>query len=100
MDKALQQYKCHKTVRAAKIIQVDQKPNPDPTGLSVASSYGAMLTLNSEAVPAIEVAAEWMIKHKPEVGGYYVVYEDGYASYSPQKAFEDGYSLIEETETD
>lgn len=26
--------------------------------------------------------------------GYYVVYDDGYASWSPSKAFEDGYTLI------
>ena len=26
--------------------------------------------------------------------GYYVVYADGYASWSPTKAFEDGYTLI------
>lgn len=40
------------------------------------------------------VDADFMRRNKPEVGGYYVVYEDGYKSYSPAKAFEDGYSLI------
>lgn len=33
-------------------------------------------------------------KHGPQVGGYYVVYADGYISYSPAAAFEDGYRLI------
>ena len=37
---------------------------------------------------------EWLDKHNPEVGGYYVVYEDGYKSFSPAKAFEEGYTLI------
>ena len=27
-------------------------------------------------------------------GGYYVVYEDGYKSFSPSKAFDEGYTLI------
>jgi hypothetical protein len=33
-------------------------------------------------------------KHKPEVGGYYVVYKEGYKSFSPAGAFEEGYALI------
>ena len=36
----------------------------------------------------------YMHKHKPEVGGYYVVYEDGYKSFSPAGAFESGYTLL------
>jgi hypothetical protein len=35
-----------------------------------------------------------MFKHKPEVGGYYVVYKDGYRSFSPAEAFETGYEKI------
>ena len=30
----------------------------------------------------------------PEVGGYYVVYEDGYKSFSPAGAFESGYTPL------
>jgi hypothetical protein len=33
-----------------------------------------------------------MIKHAPQVGGYYVRYPDGYESWSPAKAFEEGYT--------
>ena len=33
----------------------------------------------------------WAAKHEPQAGGYYVVYKDGYQSYSPAKAFEEGY---------
>lgn len=32
---------------------------------------------------------------KGKVGGYYVVYEDGYESWSPAEAFEKGYTLIQ-----
>lgn len=41
-----------------------------------------------------EVDWAFMAKHKPEAGGYYVVYDDGYKSFSPAKAFEEGYTLI------
>jgi hypothetical protein len=40
------------------------------------------------------VSAEYLSKHKPEVGGYYVLYRDGYKSFSPAKAFEEGYGKI------
>ena len=30
----------------------------------------------------------------PRVGGYYVVYADGYKSFSPATAFEEGYTKI------
>ena len=37
---------------------------------------------------------EYVAKHKLEVGGYYVVYEDGYKSFSPASAFESGYTPL------
>ncbi len=43
----------------------------------------------------IDVSGAWMAKHEPQVGGYYVVYEDGYTSFSPADAFEKGYTKIE-----
>ena len=33
-------------------------------------------------------------KHNPQAGGYYVVYEDGYKSWSPAEAFESGYTKM------
>jgi hypothetical protein len=29
-----------------------------------------------------------------DIGGYYVVYEDGYKSFSPASAFENGYTRL------
>ena len=40
----------------------------------------------------VEVLPEYMDKHQPERGGYYVLYEDGYESWSPAPAFEAGYT--------
>lgn len=75
-------YKCHKEVWALKIAAID--PCLDGYQISPAEvGYGR-----------ITVSPEWYDKHKPAVGGYYVVYSDGYKSFSPAKAFEDGYTRI------
>ena len=91
--KEMPKYKCHKEVWALKISGIDHKENPDKTGNSAAASYGAILHTEKDFA-AIEVSPEFMMKHKPEVGGYYVIYKDGYESFSPAEAFEDGYSLV------
>lgn len=79
----LPKYKCHKEVRAAKISLVEIK-----------ESGGAKLHLTPEGVGSIDVPPEYMIKHKPHINGYYVLYKDGYESFSPPQPFEHGYSLI------
>jgi len=81
-------YKCHKEVHAHKIANIlkgggDQEPD------------GHTLVPNEDGYEPIIVSLEYMEKHNPEVGGYYVVYKDGYASYSPAQPFEEGYSLME-----
>lgn len=38
-----------------------------------------------------EVSWKYINKHEPKVGGYFVVYPDGYESFSPAPAFIDGY---------
>ena len=87
-------YKCHKEVWALKIKAITNKPNPDQSGLTSSASYGAVIEPEEEGYAAFDVSAEYMIKHNPQVGGYYVVYQGGYKSYSPADAFEDGYTLI------
>lgn len=82
----LPQYKSHKIVRAAKIVAVDTEP-PGP-GLV------ASLILDVEGVAPVGVDAFWIQSKKPERGGYLVVYDDGYMSWSPAKAFEDGYTAL------
>lgn len=77
----LPRWKCHKKVRAAKIVNV------------LNALDGMLLALDGIAEP-VRVSFTWMDKHEPVVGGYYVVYEDGYTSFSPAKAFEDGYTPL------
>ncbi|WP_239142564.1 Gp49 family protein [Variovorax sp. WS11] len=88
------QYQCHKKVWALKIAGIVPKENPDPTGRSAASSYGARIVPADEGFAAFEVDAEYVCKHNPKAGGYYVVYDDGYKSFSPAQAFESGYAPI------
>ena len=71
-------YKCYKEVSALKIAKVQTA-----TLIPEDNRYGP-----------IEVSEEYMTKHEPKAGGYYVVYKDGYKSFSPAEAFESGYTLI------
>lgn len=93
-SREMPRYQCHKKVWALKIAHIESHPNPDTTGRSSAASYGATITPEETGYAAFDVPAEYVIKHKPEQGGYYVVYDDGYKSYSPATAFEEGYELL------
>lgn len=75
-------YKCHKEVRALRIVKIE------PQG-----EEGYVLEFQPPYVPFV-VKHSWYEQHKPAAGGYYVVYEDGFSSYSPADAFEKGYTLI------
>jgi hypothetical protein len=85
MKKQYPEYTCHKTVRAFLIAAI-----------LPAAAGGAHLQPPVESLlPAIEVSGDYMQKHRPVVGGYFVQYEDGYQSFSPAQAFEAGYTLVE-----
>lgn len=75
-------YESHKKVHALKIAEID------------ATEGGAFITPEEEGYAQFRVSDEYLLKHKPKVGGYYVVYADGYKSWSPAEAFEEGYTLI------
>ncbi|ABM32319.1 Gp49 family protein [Paracidovorax citrulli] len=95
ISKELPRYQSHKHVWALKIKDVAHNPNPDRTGLSCSSSYGAMIYPEEQEYPPFEVSAEYVNKHRPQPGGYYVQYADGYLSYSPAQAFEGSYTLLD-----
>lgn len=54
----------------------------------------AIITPEENGYAPFKVLNEYVRRHDPIAGGYYVVYEDGYKSFSPAKAFEDGYALV------
>ncbi len=84
-------YKCHKEVHALKIAAIKRDGEDDPNRDTDGS---AMLTPADEGYAPFKVDRQYMLRHAPEVGGYHVVYADGYVSFSPGKAFEEGYTRI------
>ena len=76
----MKKYKCHKVVEAGKI-----------TGIS--REFFSKLIIEDHG--PVEVGQVYMERHNPYPGGYYVQYEDGYQSFSPAGAFENGYKEIE-----
>ncbi|WP_421086378.1 DUF2829 domain-containing protein [Raoultella ornithinolytica] len=76
----LPKYQSIKIVEAAKIFKIEKK---------------TLMVSFRKHVAKIEVDQPYLDKHKPEVGGYFVRYEDGYESYSPKGPFESGYLSVD-----
>ena len=85
-SRELPKYKCHKEVWALKIKSF--------AGSTISGVTRQFITFENAQYDRLEVTQEWLDKNKPAAGGYYVQYPDGYTSYSPAAAFEDGYTLI------
>ena len=83
-------YKCHKEVWAHRIKAITYSELPE----NQEADGSAFIVPWEEGYAPIKVGFDYMSKHKPRPGGYYVVYKDGYRSFSPGEAFEDGYTLI------
>lgn len=83
-------YRCHKEVYALKIRNVVPQDVPgDPQDSS------ALLVPEDGRYAPFRVSAEYMKRHNPQPGGWFVVYADGYQRFSPAAAFESGYTLME-----
>lgn len=88
----LPQWKCHKVVQAIKIVRIQFE-----TTVSC-----ELVPIDSGFAP-IRVDGEYMNRHlgrevvekmrETNDYGYFVLYADGYQSWSPSKQFEDGYTL-------
>ena len=74
-------YKSHKEVTAVKITSIEKLQD------------GSAIISADEQENFI-VSSEYVNKHDPHVGGYWVKYDDGYESFSPAEAFESGYTRI------
>ena len=89
----LPRYKCHKEVWALKIAEIHQAPADQERVYASGDWY--LVPEDRHYAPICVGHDEFIVKHKPQAGGYYVVYPpDGYASFSPAKPFEDGYSRL------
>ncbi len=84
-DREMPRYKCHKEVHALKIKSVAQH-----------GSYMSVwvITPVDDGYEPFNVVKEFIERHNPQPGDYYVVYDDDYKSISPAEAFEHGYRLI------
>ena len=88
-------YKSHKTVWALKIAKIILDSElPVPIGATPDDS--AMIFPEEQGYAPFRVDAKYLEKHEPVAGGYYVVYKDGYKSFSPASEFEDGNTLESE----
>lgn len=78
-------YKCHKVVHALKIAGIDNH-----------ASESAIIYPSDSKYAPVTTDIGWMARFKggDDDLGYYVVYEDGFTSWSPTKAFEEGYSNV------
>jgi len=85
-------YRSHKEVWALKIKSIVR----DGEGENRESDGSAIITPEEEGYAPFRVEGDYLHKHKPQAGGYYVVYKDGYKSFSPAEAFEEGNTLIKE----
>jgi hypothetical protein len=74
----LPQYQCHKKVWALKISAVERDT----------------LSFEDGRYAPIQCEDGMFARYTPKSGDYYVVYDDGYKSISPAKAFEDGYTRL------
>ena len=82
-------YVSHKEVGAVKIRRVDK------------GSDGSITVHLEGGFDAVTVPhAQRNHKPHPEVGWYLVQYADGYISFSPAKAFEEGYTAVAEPADD
>lgn len=87
----MRRFRCHKEVNAGKIIRIDQGKRAVDGGTWILCLDDGTDTHTGTNV---EVSHAWYLKHSPLVGGYLVEYADGYQSFSPAKAFEEGYTAI------
>ena len=93
----LPKYKCHKEVWAFKIGAINLDSDAAKTENRETDGSAIILpepTISPNPPFYVMVNRNYLTKHKPEIGGYYVRYKDGYESFSPAQAFEEGYDRI------
>lgn len=67
-------------------------------------SYGFKYSLvgygeDGQTLYSVTVDQSYIDKHNPQVGGYFIRYEDGYESFCPAESFESGNSLVDSDDT-
>jgi hypothetical protein len=87
--KEMPRYQSHKEVHALKIAHVEHLRTDTTT------DENPIVKIHFVDTSFLPIEMNLRGKPTPDVGWYYVVYDgDGYKSFSPAKAFEEGYTLI------
>ena len=84
VETVMPRYKCHKEVWALKIAAIETREDGSATLAFEDPGYA----------PTIVKDFSLKFKGNEDDLGYYVVYNDGYTSWSPTKAFEEGYTRV------
>ncbi len=87
-------YACHKEVWALKISAIVLDSDLAQRDGNRETDGSALLYPNEPGYAPVKVTHQYMRKHQPKIGGYFVVYKDGYQSFSPKEAFEEGYTRV------
>lgn len=94
VTREMPQYMSHKKVWALKIKEILHEEDPVAL-LNGGDRWNVFIVPEEEGYDKFKVTAAYVDKHKPQVGGYFVQYKDGYQSWSPADAFEEGYTKVE-----
>lgn len=78
----IQLYRSHKQVRALEIAKVDRH------------GVDYQITFSDKSFEPIVVPTSFFTRGVAQPKDWYVIYADNYASWSPAKAFIDGYSRV------
>lgn len=85
----MKRWQCHKVVSAARILSITRTREDGARLLLLATEH-----LEPGSHDLVEVTPEWIDQRSAYAGGYYIVYDDGYTSYSPAPPFEAGYTPL------
>lgn len=88
----MKKYKCHEVVHAGKIISMKPSMSAVDYVILKIEDHGPIEVDRNHEIWMVDRA--YMDKHKPKVGGYFILYEDSYRSFSPAETFENGYTEV------
>ncbi len=99
-DKELPRYKCHKEVHALQIERFVSREYPEGLGIELRFIDEDYEPIDIKPPESQRIKKAMLDYHHDTEGGridtgYLVVYADGYRSWSPTKAFEEGYTRID-----
>lgn len=86
IGRAMPRYRSHKIVSALRIAAIE-----------IHADKSATIAPSEAGYEPFRTAPGWADRFRGDESdlGYYVFYSDGYASWSPEKAFLDGYTRID-----